>query len=67
MLEGARRAGVGKVLATSSVAVLDAVEPTPSMDEDADLNPFLFYAITKAHSEGVVRVSTIDDSASIRE
>ena len=51
MLEGARRAGVGKVLATSSVAVLDAVEPTPSMDEDADLNPFLFYAITKAHSE----------------
>jgi nucleoside-diphosphate-sugar epimerase len=51
VLEGARRAGVGKVLATSSVAVLDAVEPTPPMDEDADLNPFLFYAITKAHSE----------------
>ena len=51
VLEGARRAGAKRVLATSSVAVLDAVEPTPPMDEDAELEPYLFYAITKAHSE----------------
>ena len=51
VLEGARRAGVQRVVATSSVAVLDAVEPTAPMDEDAPLNPHLFYAITKAHSE----------------
>ena len=51
VLEGARRAGVKRVVATSSVAVLDAVEPTPPMDEDAELNAHLFYAITKAHSE----------------
>jgi nucleoside-diphosphate-sugar epimerase len=51
VLEGARRAGVGSVVATSSVAVLDAVEPKPPMDEDAKLEPYLFYGITKAHSE----------------
>jgi nucleoside-diphosphate-sugar epimerase len=31
--------------------VLDAIEPSPPMDEDAELEPYLFYAITKAHSE----------------
>ena len=51
VLEGARRAGAKRVVATSSVAVLDAIEPSPPMDEDAELEPYLFYAITKAHSE----------------
>lgn len=51
VLEGARRAGTKRVVATSSVAVLDAVEPTPPMDEDAKVEPYLFYGITKAHSE----------------
>ncbi|HUE75356.1 MAG TPA: NAD(P)-dependent oxidoreductase [Chloroflexota bacterium] len=53
VLEAARRAGVRRVVATSSAAAYDAPEPTgqAALDEDWPLSPMGFYAMTKAQVE----------------
>jgi len=51
VLESARRNGVGKVVATSSAAVLEAPEPVPPLDEEAPLVPRGVYAMTKTVGE----------------
>jgi nucleoside-diphosphate-sugar epimerase len=48
VLEAARRAGVSKVVATSSAAALEATTPAPPIDEDAPLAPLGVYGMTKA-------------------
>jgi nucleoside-diphosphate-sugar epimerase len=53
VLEASRRAGVRRVVATSSAAAYDAPEPTgrEALDEDWPLSPMGFYAMTKAQVE----------------
>ena len=51
VLETARRVGVGKVVVTSSAAVLEATEPVPPLDEDAPLVPLGVYGMTKTIGE----------------
>lgn len=51
VLESARRTGVNRVVATSSAAVLEALQPVPPLDEEARLVPFGTYAMTKVQVE----------------
>lgn len=51
VLEAARRSGVGRVVATSSAAVYEEVEPAPPRDEDWPLAPFGVYGMTKVDGE----------------
>lgn len=51
VLEAARRESVGKVVATSSAAALEAAEPVPPLDEDTLLAPLGVYGMTKMVGE----------------
>lgn len=51
VLEAARRAGVRKIVATSSSAILEAPDPVPPLAEDAPLHPLGVYAMTKQGGE----------------
>lgn len=51
VLEAARRAGVGRVVATSSAAVYEEPEPAPPRDEDHPLAPLGVYGMTKTTGE----------------
>lgn len=55
VLEAARRAGVGKVVATSSAAVYEEPEPAPPRDEDLPLAPLGVYGMTKTVGESWCR------------
>lgn len=51
VLEAARRAGVARLIATSSAAVYEATEPSPALDEEVPLAPLGVYGMTKAVAE----------------
>lgn len=60
VLEAARRAGVGRVVATSSAAVYEEAEPgpgnpAPPRDEDWPLAPLGVYGMTKVNGEAWCR------------
>ena len=51
VLEGARRAGVGKVVATSSIAAIERPEPAAPVDEAAPTEPLGVYGMSKITME----------------
>jgi threonine 3-dehydrogenase len=51
VLEAARREGIREVVATSSAAVYEEVEPAPPRDENAPLAPLGVYGMTKTVGE----------------
>ncbi|HEV8637600.1 MAG TPA: NAD(P)-dependent oxidoreductase [Chloroflexota bacterium] len=51
VLEGARRVGVGEVVATSSIAAIERPEPSPPVDEAAPTSPLGVYGMSKAALE----------------
>jgi len=59
--EAARRAGVGKVIFTSSVAVY-GFQPRP-VDEEGPFEPFNDYGRTKLEAEGVYKAWAAEDPA----
>lgn len=51
VLDAARRAGVSRVVATSSAAVYEEPDPAPPRDEDLPLAPLGVYGMTKTQAE----------------
>lgn len=51
VLEGARKFGVKRVVATSSIAAVEMPADSPPADEDVPLAPLGFYGMTKATGE----------------
>jgi nucleoside-diphosphate-sugar epimerase len=51
VLEGARRTGVKKVVATSSIAAVEQPEPAPPVAEEVELAPLGVYGMSKASLE----------------
>lgn len=51
VLEGARRAGVKKVVATSSIAAIERAEPSEPVDETAPTSPLGVYGMSKISME----------------
>jgi nucleoside-diphosphate-sugar epimerase len=51
LLEGARRAGVGRVVATSSIAAVERPEPSEPVDEAAATAPLGVYGMSKGQLE----------------
>jgi threonine 3-dehydrogenase len=52
LLEGARRAGVAKVVATSSIAAIERADPSDPVDEAAETSPLGVYGMSKIAMEG---------------
>ncbi|HEY3107256.1 MAG TPA: NAD(P)-dependent oxidoreductase [Chloroflexota bacterium] len=52
VLEGARRHGVGKVVATSSIAAIERAEPADPVDERSETSPLGVYGMSKISMEG---------------
>jgi nucleoside-diphosphate-sugar epimerase len=51
VLEGSRRSGVGKVVATSSIAAVEQPDPVPPVAEDVELSPLGVYGMSKSALE----------------
>jgi nucleoside-diphosphate-sugar epimerase len=51
VLEGARRAGVNKVVATSSIAAIERPDPADPVDESAPTSPLGVYGMSKISME----------------
>ena len=52
VLEGARRHGVAKVVATSSIAAIERAEPSEPVDERSETSPLGVYGMSKISMEG---------------
>lgn len=51
VLEGARRSGIRKVVATSSIAAMERPEPSEPVDEDSSAEPLGVYGMSKLSVE----------------
>jgi nucleoside-diphosphate-sugar epimerase len=51
VLEGARRAGVAKIVATSSIAAVEQPDPAPPVAEEVELSPLGVYGMSKSSLE----------------
>ncbi|HEY3080909.1 MAG TPA: NAD(P)-dependent oxidoreductase [Chloroflexota bacterium] len=51
LLEGARRAGVGRIVATSSIAAVERPDPSEPVDEAATTSPLGVYGMSKGSLE----------------
>jgi threonine 3-dehydrogenase len=52
VLEGARRHGVARVVATSSIAAIERAEPADPVDEASETSPLGVYGMSKISMEG---------------